>query len=131
MTLSTSFKCSPIPHPEERLAAGEGDPHPLPDRVQVFPGERANVGQEGFNALVHRRLRPAPQPIIPHREAGHISASPGPGCPAPGQRRPPVVSGVSRLVHKLRQLGDVGGDAPGSSRVSSLAAERRHGSSSK
>jgi len=57
MTLSTSFKCSPIvrlPHPEERLAAGEGDPHPLPDRVQVFPGERENVGQEGFDALVHR-----------------------------------------------------------------------------
>ena len=54
MTLSTSFKCSPIvrlPHPEERLAAGEGDPHPLPDRVQVFPGERENVGQEGFDAL--------------------------------------------------------------------------------
>ena len=53
MTLSTSFKCSPIPH-EERLAAGEGDPHPLPDRVQVFPGERENVGQEGFDALVPR-----------------------------------------------------------------------------
>jgi len=48
MTLSTSFKCSPIvrlPHPEERLAAGEGDPHPLPDRVQVFPGERENVAR--------------------------------------------------------------------------------------
>ena len=43
MTLSTSFKCSPIvrlPHPEERLAAGEGDPHPpLPDRVQVSLSE--------------------------------------------------------------------------------------------
>ena len=50
MPLSTSFKCSPIvrlPHPEERLAAGDSDPHPLPDRVQVFPGERENVGQEG------------------------------------------------------------------------------------
>ena len=49
MTLSTSFKCAPIvrlPHPEERLAAGEGDPHPLPDRVQVFPGERENVGRK-------------------------------------------------------------------------------------
>jgi hypothetical protein len=34
---------------------------PLPDRVQVFPSERGNVGQEGFNALVHRaRLWPAP-----------------------------------------------------------------------
>ena len=38
--------------PEDRLALGEGDPHPLPDRVQVFPGERENVGQEGFDALV-------------------------------------------------------------------------------
>ena len=49
MTLSTSFKCSPIvrlPHPEERLAAGEGDPHPLPDRVQVFPGERENSARK-------------------------------------------------------------------------------------
>ena len=57
MTLSTSFKCSPIvrlPHPEERLAAGEGHPHPLPDRIQVFSGERKNVGQERFDALVHR-----------------------------------------------------------------------------
>ena len=58
MTLSTSFN-SPIPHPEERLAAGEGDPHPLPDRLQVFPGERENVGQEGFDALVHRVSRHA------------------------------------------------------------------------
>jgi hypothetical protein len=55
VTLSTSFECSPIvrlPHPEERLAAGEGDPPP--DCVQVFPGERENVGQEGFDALVYR-----------------------------------------------------------------------------
>ena len=36
--------------PEDRLAAGEGDPHALPDRVQVFPGERENVGQEGRDA---------------------------------------------------------------------------------
>ena len=57
MTLSTSFKCSPIvrlPHPEERLAAGEGDPHPLRDRVRLFARERENVGQEGFDALVYR-----------------------------------------------------------------------------
>jgi hypothetical protein len=54
MTLSTSFKCSPIvrlPHPEERLAAGESDAHLIADRVEVFPGERENVGQEGFDAL--------------------------------------------------------------------------------
>ena len=57
MTLSTSFKCSPIvrlPHPEERLTVGESDPHPLADRVRVFARERENVGQEGFDALVHR-----------------------------------------------------------------------------
>ena len=40
--------------PEERLAVGEGDPHPLADRVRVFAGERENVGQEGFDAPVHR-----------------------------------------------------------------------------
>jgi hypothetical protein len=39
--------------PEDRLALGEGDPHPLPDRVRLFR-ERENVGQEGFDALVHR-----------------------------------------------------------------------------
>jgi hypothetical protein len=40
--------------PEDRLAVGEGDAHTLADRVHVFPGERENVGQEGFDALVHR-----------------------------------------------------------------------------
>ena len=78
MMLSTSFKCSPmrgyasaaqraagvsrlVPHallrlqqPEDRLALGEGDPHPLPDRVRLFARERENVAQEGFDALVHR-----------------------------------------------------------------------------
>ena len=57
MTLSASFKCSPIvrlPDPEERLAAGEGDPHLLADRVRLFARERENVAQEGFDALVHR-----------------------------------------------------------------------------
>ena len=37
-----------LPHPKERLAAGESDPHPLADRVQVFPGERENVAQARF-----------------------------------------------------------------------------------
>ena len=36
-----------LPHPEERLALGEGDPHPLPDRVRVFAREREDVGQDG------------------------------------------------------------------------------------
>ena len=35
-----------------------------------------------------------------------------PKATAPGQRRPLVVSGVSRLARQLGQLVDVGGDAP-------------------
>jgi hypothetical protein len=38
--------------PEDRLALGEGDPHPVADRVRVFARERENVAQEGFDALV-------------------------------------------------------------------------------
>jgi hypothetical protein len=34
--------------PEDRLAIGEGDAHPLADRVRFFARERENVGQEGF-----------------------------------------------------------------------------------
>jgi hypothetical protein len=40
--------------PEDRLAFGEGDPHPVADRVRLFARERENVAQEGFDALVHR-----------------------------------------------------------------------------
>ena len=40
--------------PEDRLALGEGAPHPLRDRVRLFARERENIRQEGFNALVHR-----------------------------------------------------------------------------
>ena len=36
-----------------------------------------------------------------------------PGGPAPGQRRPLVVSGAPRLAQPLRQVSYVGGDAPG------------------
>jgi hypothetical protein len=36
------------------LAVGESYAQPLADRVRVFARERENVGQEGFNALVHR-----------------------------------------------------------------------------
>ena len=64
------------PAPEERLAAGEGDPHPLPDRVQVFPGERENVGQEGFDALAGPPVSLADSPSPPKAAA-----------PAPGQDR--------------------------------------------
>ena len=74
VTLSTSFKCSPIvrlPHPEERLAIGQ-----------------ENVGQEGFDALVHR-VSPPPVSL-----ADSPFAAEG---PAPGQRRPLVVSGAPRL----------------------------------
>jgi hypothetical protein len=40
--------------PEDRLAIPEGDAHALPDRLRFFARERENVGQEGFDALVHR-----------------------------------------------------------------------------
>jgi hypothetical protein len=40
--------------PEDRLALGEADPHPLPHRVRLFARKCENVAQEGFNALVHR-----------------------------------------------------------------------------
>jgi len=40
-------------------ADGNNDEHGKDEAVEEV-GERANVGQEGFNALVHRRLRPAP-----------------------------------------------------------------------
>ena len=88
MTLSTSFNCSAIcvprrrcnssatrasagvrglvPHalvrllrPEDRLAISEGDMHAFPDSVRFFTRERENVGQEGFDALVHRVPRHA------------------------------------------------------------------------
>jgi hypothetical protein len=36
-----------------RLTIGEGDAHAFPDCIRVFARERENVGQEGFNALVH------------------------------------------------------------------------------
>jgi hypothetical protein len=68
--------------PEDRLAFGEGDPHPLPDRVRLFARERENVAQEGF-ALVHRGV-PAVSPAS-------LADSPAEG-PAPGQRRPLAIS---------------------------------------
>ena len=40
-------------HPEDRLAVGKGDAHPLPDRVRFVSRERENVAQEGFDALAH------------------------------------------------------------------------------
>jgi hypothetical protein len=33
--------------PEDRLALGEGDPHPLSDRVRLFARERSPVGTFG------------------------------------------------------------------------------------
>jgi hypothetical protein len=45
-------------HPEERLAVGKGPAHPLADRVRVFARERENIGQEGYDALVHWAFRP-------------------------------------------------------------------------
>jgi hypothetical protein len=45
-----------LPRPENRRAIGHGDAHVFPDRVRVFSRERENIGQEGFNALVHRAV---------------------------------------------------------------------------
>jgi hypothetical protein len=44
-----------LPHPENRLAIGQGDAHAFPNRLRVFARERENIGQEGFGALVHFR----------------------------------------------------------------------------
>jgi hypothetical protein len=50
---------------------------------------------------------------FPRRTACQLSGWPyAAEGPAPGQRRPLVVSGVSRLAQQHRQLGDVGGVAP-------------------
>jgi IrrE N-terminal-like domain len=43
-----------LPRPENRLAIGQGDAHAFPDRLRVFSRERENIGQEDFDALVHR-----------------------------------------------------------------------------
>ena len=62
---------------EDRLEVGERDAHPLPDRVRLFARKRENVGQEGFDALVHRvsppyrlsRLADSPSPSTAPRRA--------------------------------------------------------------
>ena len=48
--------------PEDRLALGESDPHPVADRVRLFARERENVAQEGFDALVN--LVSPPPPVL-------------------------------------------------------------------
>ena len=50
--------CVVLPRPENRLAIGRGGAHAFPVRVRVFSRERENIGQEGFDALVHRTFRP-------------------------------------------------------------------------
>jgi hypothetical protein len=35
--------------PEDRLALGEGDPHPLANRVRAFARESESIGQEGWS----------------------------------------------------------------------------------
>ena len=44
--------------PEDRLATGERHAYPRADRVRVFTREGEDVGQEEFNALVHRVFGP-------------------------------------------------------------------------
>jgi hypothetical protein len=45
-----------LPRPENRFASGQGDAYAFPERVRVFSRERKNIGQEGFDALVHPAL---------------------------------------------------------------------------
>ena len=46
---------------EDRLVVAESNAHLIADYVRFFTREDENVGQGGFNALVHRaRLWPAP-----------------------------------------------------------------------
>jgi hypothetical protein len=65
----------------------------------------------GRSAYHSRVGRPNPPGASSGSKARAATALPPLGCPAPGQRRPLVVSGISPA--SLRQLGDVGGDAPG------------------
>jgi hypothetical protein len=53
-----SCACS-VPAPGRSPRSRRGRRAHLADRVQVFPGERENVGQEGFDALVHRAVPPS------------------------------------------------------------------------
>jgi hypothetical protein len=58
-----------LPRPENRLAIGQGDAHAFPDRSR----ERENIGQEGFDALVHRAFRPGSlraSPCVFRRRSG-------------------------------------------------------------
>jgi hypothetical protein len=61
-------------HPEERLAVGEGRAHSFANRLGAFASERQNVGQEGFDALVHRRF-PAIPPAALARAFSHVLAN--------------------------------------------------------
>jgi hypothetical protein len=39
---------------EQLFVVSKRAAHPLTDRVRLFARERQNVGQKGFNALVHQ-----------------------------------------------------------------------------
>jgi hypothetical protein len=43
--------------PEDLFAIGDGYANALPNRVLIFALKRQNVGQKGFDALVHRLHR--------------------------------------------------------------------------
>ena len=91
---------------EDRLVIAESDAHLIADYVRFFARERENVGQEGFDALVHR-VSP------PYRLSRSLADSPSPSkVPRRAEEGPLVVSGAPRLAQQLRQLGDVEGDAP-------------------
>ena len=68
--------------PEDRLAISERHAHPLADRVRVFAREGENVGQEGFDSLVHRVSPPYPSRsrlprAVPHLRGRGAAATQG------------------------------------------------------
>jgi hypothetical protein len=85
--------------PEDFLAVGESDAHPLADRFQGFARKRENVGQKGFNALVPR------QPLARPERARRVFGSSGSGwkeC-AGLCGRAPIILSVSCLRRGRRQ----------------------------
>jgi hypothetical protein len=97
--------------PEDRLALGEGDPHPLPARPALRP--RARERRPGRIRCAGPSGAPVWQPPTDNRTSpdwAHLTASPiRSRMPRAG---PEKAAGISP-PEPLRQLGDVGGDAPG------------------
>ena len=89
--------------PEDFLTVGQSDPHPPGDRIQVFPGEREDVGQEGFDALVQRFGKPC---------AGHGRQGTQPRARDERQARPDGAQKVRQpLKPSVRRRGPLGSSA--------------------